>query len=681
MRWVRSHALRRKTVGEMTAEDVGNHVCDRIAANQEKAASREAGAVDAARKQRITDRRLSWRVAVDEKEITGKVRKGVTWALQLRMLREYFARRDEEEGLPPAESGVDTDVMMRMVTGGRRQTWSVAEMKIVFGLWNTKARDAKHKGMHELDDGYDEAVACPVCGKGLDTQEHVVGECTHEDMVRCRRKWIGEVKKTMQKYTSRWRARGNLAAAAHVASEAMILSDAGQVRDLCDIETLVEILGPLAAHEQEGVDEQTGAGQQGANLFTWLSLLVDLSGLGRADAAGMPGCKGERRKRKKLVRLNLDERWREVVTTAFGVRDSQAVEMLSQTAKRIMGAQQALWRTRGEILHKGEQKRGAREQVEVEVEEALTRLERVTKMPGWMEWDGGAGGVEGMRERVQRFSIREKRHWLKRVNRTTTKSEQPKIKDFFKKEQLDDELRASRAATRQRAFDQELKTPAKPTTQTLLEGTRGGKHQAARRARETKRRKMGHDAEEGSAPVGSKRTRDGDPTPRSATTREDTGDKNGGRQRGPGDAATALDQWLGTNRESDRRRQEELTAWLTKEERRTKARERKDQEAARAKEREEVTRTVAASLAAKRVTAQRQRAERRRRRRQQVAAMAGDGEKFESERQKCRRWLETDPVEGQSDGRRTKIRQVTEDGEMTVTEINKLDWEIDLGVV
>ena len=49
------------------------------------------------------------------------------------------------------------------------------------------------------------------------------------------------------------------------------------------------------------------------------------------------------------------------------------------------------------------------------MEEALARLEMVTKMPGWMEWDGGAGGVEGMRERVQRFSVREKslRHWLK----------------------------------------------------------------------------------------------------------------------------------------------------------------------------------------------------------------------------------------------------------------------------
>ena len=124
-----------------------------------------------------------------------------------------------------------------------------------------------------------------------------------------------------------------------------------------------------------------------------------------------------------------------------------------------------------------------------------------------------------------------------------------------------------------------------------------------------------------------------------------------------------------------------MAAWLTKEERRAKARERKDQEATRAREREEITRTVAASLAAKRMTAQWQRAERRRRRRRQVAAMAGDGKRLESERQQCQKWLEADPVEGQSDGRRTRVRQVTEAGEMTVTEINKLDWEVDLGVV
>ena len=181
--------------------------------------------------------------------------------------------------------------------------------------------------------------------------------------------------------------------------------------------------------------------------------------------------------------------------------------------------------------------------------------------------------------------------------------------------------------------------------------------------------------------MGSKRTREGDSVPRSTTTREDKNEKSGGRKRGPNDTATVLDQWLGTNRESNNRRQDEVAAWLTKEERRIKARERKDQEAVRVREREEITRTVAASLAAKRMTAQWQRAERRRRRRRQVTAMAGDGKRLETAQQQCQRWLETDPIEGQSDGRRTRIRQVTEDGKMTVTEINKLDWEVDLGVV
>ena len=190
-RWVRSHALRRMKAWDMKATDVGNHVADRIANAAERAAS--TAQRDEARDRVVVDRRHRWRVSMHGEEVTGKVRKEITDRVRLDILCEYMRARDEEAGLKKEARGVDVEVVKRMMGGGRRLTWSVAEIKIFFGLWSTGERTVKHERIEPTDERYAEVMRCPLCSEGEDTHAHVVGECTHAGMVECRRKWSTEV--------------------------------------------------------------------------------------------------------------------------------------------------------------------------------------------------------------------------------------------------------------------------------------------------------------------------------------------------------------------------------------------------------------------------------------------------------------------------------------------------------
>ena len=313
-----------------------------------------------------------------------------------------------------------------------------------------------------------DAPVCPVCGEGLDTHSHVVTECKHAEMVKCRRKWCDAVWKTMDKKMRGWRPRVEWGDARRLACAACVLREDGTVRDLLDEECMRATLGDWQGVSGDEVKQlrRGGSGEgSDAHVYEWMQMLNELVGV---DGGGSTA--EQVRKAKKASRVNISRQWRELVCTAWDVPGSQAVEMINAVGKVVLRGHHELWKVRCELMHAAGSKAGERAKMEEEVEQAVRLCERRWVDTDWLGEAVEGQGVAGLRGYVASLSSRSKRKWLKKVQRTKLAKSQPQIRDYgdFAPTALAEEIVADRQRRVDRRDASEVEERAPEKRQTTL---------------------------------------------------------------------------------------------------------------------------------------------------------------------------------------------------------------------
>ena len=425
------------------------------------------------------------------------------------------------------------------------------------------------------------------------------------------------------------------------------------------------------------------SGERSVEFHKWMELVTDMIATpGDIREEGGMAAKARSRMNKKLTRVNVDKRWREVVTGVFDVSESEAVEMLSQVGGTVIKAQLALWKVRSEAIHQGEKRGTEREELWKRVEEELTKMEKRENMPGWTEWEGH-GGVDGQREYIKNKNVRELHRWIARVERTTAQDSQPECSDLLRPAKLTENILSAREESRKVIGEREVQAPRKPQVQPGIAegwgmagtqrrterettGPQGGSRKAQPRRRPPKRDATGETKEadgesEAKGQQHGKRKRDAEG--------QDEHEAQRSKQR------TVKDMLQGTAR--DRRAEGRAEVEKTDREKGEQAAKRRQEERARRDQRAATAKAAMAAIAKRRKGSDERRAQRR-----EMRARAGkeqmtgeearrrqDARKIKNQRVRAKKnWRRADPEEGSSDRLRGRRRELTVLGKRAVVD-------------